>query len=130
MNAAPFATCDVGDLAQRNLLAVGRREQDVADLLRRSAILRLQTHDEIERALALHDLRRRRAADRGFDQAVHRVGAQPVPRELRAIDGDRETRLPELLHERDVIDAGHLLDDRLDRAPLLPRARRGRCRRP
>ena len=110
MNAAPFATSHVGHFAQRNLLAVRRREQDVADLLRRRAILRLQAHDEIERALALHDLRRRRAADRGLDQAVDRVGAQPVPRHLRAIDGDREARLAELLHERDVGDARNLLD--------------------
>ena len=73
---------DVRDFTQRNLLPVRRREQDVADLLRRRAVLRLQAHDEIERALALHDLRCRRAADRRFDQAIHRVGAQAVARQL------------------------------------------------
>ena len=100
------------------------------DLLRRLAILRLQPHDEIERALALHDLRRRRAADGGFDQAVHRVGAEAVARHLRAIDRDRHARLAELLHERDVVDAGDLLDDALDRASLRLEHARGRCRRP
>ena len=130
MNAAPLAICDVGDFAQRNLLAVGRGEQDVADLLRRRAILRLQPDDEIERSLALHDLRRRLAADRRLDQPVDRVGAQPVPRHLAAVDGDRETRLAKLLHERHVLDARNPLDDRLDRASLLLEQRRGRCRRP
>ena len=48
----------VGDFAQRNLLSVRRGEQDVADLLRRRAILRLKPDDEIERSFALHDLRR------------------------------------------------------------------------
>ena len=72
MNDAPFATWMSATSRSGTCCPSGVATQDVADLLRRLAILRLQPHDEIERALALHDLRRRRAADRGLDQPVHR----------------------------------------------------------
>ena len=47
------------------------------------AILRLKPDDEIERSLALHDLRRRVATDRRLDEPVDRVGAQPYRAILR-----------------------------------------------
>ena len=74
MNDAPLAIWMFAHLAQRDLLAVRRREQNVADLRRGSRDTAPAAHDEIERPLALHDLGRRRAADRGLDQPVDRVG--------------------------------------------------------
>ena len=101
MNDAPLLDPDVGELAQRDLLAVRRRDEDVADLLRLAERL-LQPHHEVERALALHDLGRRRATDRRFDQPVDVDDVQAVARDLVAIRLDREARLAELLHEGDV----------------------------
>ena len=51
---------DVGKFLQWNLLTVGRRDQDVADLLRVVAELLFQPHHQVELLFALHHLRRRR----------------------------------------------------------------------
>ena len=89
--------------------------QDVADLLGRRAVLLLQSHDEVERSLALHDLRRRRAADRRLDQAVH---ARRTLRPYRASFA-RSTVIvrlgcPSSCTSVTCLMPGHLLDDRLD----------------
>ena len=48
MNDAPLASWIFGELAQRNLLARGRADEQVADLLRVLAEFGLHAHDEIE----------------------------------------------------------------------------------
>ncbi len=60
--------------AQRNSTSRRRADEDVSDLRRRRPVLRQQPHDEIERLFTLNNLRRRAAADRGFDEAVDRRG--------------------------------------------------------
>ena len=97
MNDAPLLDADRRELAQRNLRTRRRGDEDVADLLGSLAELRLESHDEIEGALALHDLRGGAAADRGLDEPVHVGDVHAVARDLVAIDLDREARLPELL---------------------------------
>ena len=46
----------------------------------------LQPHDEIEGALALHDLRGGAAADGGLDEPIHVGDVDAVPRDLVAVD--------------------------------------------
>ncbi len=58
----------VGELLQRDVLPVGRRDEDVADGDGVVAILALEPDDEVELLLLLHDLGRDIAADRGLDQ--------------------------------------------------------------
>src|SRR3546814_4448027 len=50
---------DVGQFLQRNLLAAWRGHRDLADLLRVVAVLRLQTHQQVELFLALRSEERR-----------------------------------------------------------------------
>ena len=107
MNDAPLLDLDVGELAERQVLAVRRRDQQVLDRVHVLPERLLQPDDEIELSLALDHLRRRRAADGGFDQRVDVADVQAVARDLRAIGLDGQARLPELAHERDVRDAGH-----------------------
>ncbi len=102
-----LAHLDVGELAERQVLVVRRRDQDVLDRLHVLPIRLLQPDDQIERSLALDHLRRRRAADRGLDQRVDVGDVEAVARDLRAVGLDRQARLAELAHERDVGDAGH-----------------------
>ena len=54
---------DVGQLGERNLLARGRRHQQVADLTGAGAELRVRAHHQVEELLALDNLRRGLAAD-------------------------------------------------------------------
>ena len=62
---------NVGEFFQRNLRAIGGRYKNIPDLFRRAAVTFVQTNHEVELLLALHHLRRRRAADRRLNQAVH-----------------------------------------------------------
>ncbi len=54
-----FVKRDVGDLAERDAIALGCGQQDVANGFGRAAKFRLVTHDEIEAAVAFENLRRR-----------------------------------------------------------------------
>ena len=119
MNDAPFADRDVGELLQRDLLAAGRGDEDVADRSGSSRYLRLEPDDEVELLLLLHDLGRGVAADRGLDQAVDVVDVDAVAGDLGAVDLDREARLAELLDQRHVADAADMLEHVLDRLALL-----------
>ena len=65
MKDAPFPWRDVGELAEGNLLAVGRADEQIADLMGAAAELRLHADDEIEQLLALNDLRDGLSADGG-----------------------------------------------------------------
>ena len=75
MNDAPLPYLDVGQLAQRNLLAVGSAHQQVADFVRAAAELRLHADDQVKQLLALDDLRHRLAA--------HRRLRSPLPHRRR-----------------------------------------------
>ena len=86
MNEAPLATWIVASSPSGTCCRRGRRHQDVADLLRRLAKLRLQAHDEVEQLLALHDLRGGDAAHRRLDQAVDVVGVEAIAGELGPVD--------------------------------------------
>ena len=61
---------DVRELPQRNLLAVGRGDENAADFFRRAPVLFRQPDHQIELLFTLHHLGRRRAADGGLNQAV------------------------------------------------------------
>ena len=82
MNDAPLLTLIVGELAERQVLAVRGRDQHVLDRVHVLPERLLQPHDEIERPLALDHLRRRRAADRGLDQRVDVGDVQAVAGDL------------------------------------------------
>ena len=89
MNAAPVEIANGRQIADRDLLARRRGDQNVADRLRRLAELGLQPHDQIEQFLALNDLRRRLPAHGGFNEAIHVGDIDPVPCDLVAINVDR-----------------------------------------
>ncbi len=109
MNEAPFATLNVGEILQRYLLPARRGHSNVADFIGSVAILAVETNDQVELPLTLNDLCRDVAADRGLNQPVDVRDVQSVPGDLRAIDMNRQARLSELLDERHVTNAAHLL---------------------
>ena len=122
MNDAPLPTEMSASSFSGICWPPGRGHEDVADRVRVVAILRLEPDDEVELLLLLHDLRRDVAADGGLDEAVDVGDVDPVARDLGAIDCDRQARLAELLDQRHVADAAHVLEHRLDRLALLLRA--------
>ena len=78
-----------------------------------------QAHDEIELLFLLHHLGGGIAADGGLDQGIDVGDVQAVARDPRAVDLDGQARLPEFLHQGDVPDAAHPLEDLLDGLALL-----------
>ena len=79
----------------------------------------LEAHDEIELLFLLHHLGGDVAADGGLNQAVDVGDIQAVAGDLGAVDLDGQAGLSELLHQRHVADAAHLLQDLLDGLALL-----------
>ncbi len=69
---------DLGDLAERDLGAVGRRHGDLADGLEAQPVLGLPAHGQVEALLALVDLRDRLAADRRLHDRVDVAGVEAV----------------------------------------------------
>ena len=94
-----FAQLDVGKLAERKVLAVRRRDQDVLDGLHVLPVRLLKPDDQIEGPLALNDLRGGRAADGGFDERVDVADVQSISRDLRAVGLDRQARLTKFANE-------------------------------
>ena len=80
----------------------------------------VQPDGQIELPFALHDLGDHAAVHRRFDQFVHVVGVQPVPREGRPIQVDPQLRNFDLLLDHQVLDAGHVLDGRLHLVGFRP----------
>jgi len=76
--------------------------------------LLLQPHDEIELLFLLHHLGGGIAADGGLDQGIDVGNIQAVARDPRAVDLDGQAGLSEFLHQGDVFDAAHPLEDLLD----------------
>ncbi len=96
------ALADVGQLAQRNLLSIRRADQQIADLVRAAAELRLHAHHQIEQLLALDDLGHRLSADRRRDHGFHIGNVDSVARNLVAVHIDQQARLAKLAHHGQV----------------------------
>src|SRR6185437_8609006 len=109
---------DVGQILERDMLAVRGGDEDAADLLRVLAILRLEAHDEVVEALALLHLRGDAPADRRLNEGIDIAGVDTVSRDPGAIDRDRERRLAKLLDERQIADAAHVFENLLDLFPF------------
>ncbi len=85
MNDAPLFDLNIGELAERKMLAGGRRDQQIPDGVGILAVRLLHAHQQIELALALNHLRGRFAAHRGLDHGVDVVHVQPVLGDLLAV---------------------------------------------
>ena len=103
MNDAPLLDLDVGELAERQVLAVRRRDQEVLDGVHVLPVAapaagrrgRTPARPGCTWVAAV-------AADRGLDQRVDVGDVQAVARESCAVRLDGQARLPQLAHERDV----------------------------
>ena len=96
------ALADVGQLAQRNLLAVGRAHQQVADLVRAAAELRLHAHHQVEELFALDHLGGRLAAHGGLDHGFHVGDIDAVARDLVAVHVDQQAGLAKFPHHGQI----------------------------
>src|ERR1700690_2160509 len=106
---------DVCELLERNLLSAGRRHEDVADLLRAVAVLALEANDQIELFLFLYYAGGDVSADRCLNQRIDVSDVQTITGNPRTVDVDRQTRLPEFLHQGYFTYSAHLLQDFFDR---------------
>ena len=121
---------DVGKFLQRDLRAVRRGDEHVADGLRVVAELLFQAHHEIELLFALHHLRRGGPANGRLDQAVDVGDVQAVAGDFGAVNIHGQARLAEFPDQRDVFDPPHTFQHALDRlGPWFP-ASAGPSRRP
>ena len=111
---APLATWISGEFLEGICCPPGVATKNIADLLGIVAILPLQAHDQIELFFTLHHLGRHIAADTRLDQGVDIRDIQTVAGDLSAVDGDGQAGLPQFLHQSDVADAAHLLQDLFD----------------
>ena len=98
---------DVRELAERQVLAVRCRDQQVLDRVEVLTEWLLEPDDEVELALPLDHLRGRGPADRGFDQRIDVRDVQPVAGDQLTVRFDRQARLSELAHQGDAGDAGN-----------------------
>ena len=105
---------NIRKLAQRNLLAGRRADEQIADLLRVLAELRLHAHDEIEQLFALNHLRGGLAAHRRLHDGFHVGDVDAVARDLVAIDIDQQAGLAEFAHDGQFRESGHLRETALD----------------
>ncbi len=96
---------DIAELAEGQILAVGRGDEQVADGVFVFAERLLHAHHQIELALALNDLRGRLAADGRVHDVVNVAYVETVARELLAVGCDDETRLAGLADDGDFGDA-------------------------
>ena len=105
---------DSGQLAQRNLLSVGRADQQIPDLMGAAAKLRLHADHQIEQLFSLDDLGDRLPADRGRDHGFHVGDVDSVARNLVAIHIDQQAGLAKFAHHRQFGEARnfgqHVLD--------------------
>ena len=114
MNDAPFPWRDVGQLGQRDLLAVGRSHQQIADFLGAAAELGLHADHQVEQLFSLDDLGDSLAADCGLDHRFHVGDIDSITRNLVAIDINQQAGLAEFAHYRQIGKAGHVGQDILD----------------
>ena len=105
---------DVGEFFQRDLRAVRRGNEEVADSLRVVAELLFQAHHEVELLFALHHLRRGSPADGRLNQAVDVGDVQAVTGDLGAVNVHGQARLAEFPDQRDLFDPAHTFQHALD----------------
>ena len=111
------------------MLSGGRGDQDVADFLGVVPVLAFEADDEIKLLFLLHHLGGHVPADGGLDQAIDVGDVHAVAGDRGAVDFDGQAGLPELLHQRHIMDAAHLLQDLLDGFALFLKRVQIRSRR-
>src|SRR5262245_40452989 len=106
--------CDFRKLLERDALAIGRIDLDVADRFEALAVLRQEAHDYIKTLFAVEQLRHGLAADRRLRRRVDVVRRYAVARRFLPVDADQQIRLAELPEDAEVGHAGnrghHVLD--------------------
>src|ERR1043166_633438 len=91
---------EAGDLRQRDILAAGRVDQNVSEIIERTFFL-AQADDHSELLFAFPDLRGRATAQSRFDDFLNIEHVQVVTRGAVAIDGDDRLRqLAQPIHKR------------------------------
>ena len=97
-------------------IRVGDADAQILDRLGALAVFRRETHDDREMPVAagLIEVTGAVAADRDLDRGVDVAGRQAVTRGARAIDVDLDRRLAERGEHREVGDALHGGEHRLD----------------
>ncbi len=81
----------------------GRRgHQQIADLPRAGAVLRLHAHDEVKQLLALNHLRRGLSAHSGLDHALDVGYIDAVARDFFAVHIDLHAGLAQFAHHRQL----------------------------
>ena len=105
---------DIGDGAERHLSAIGSRDQNLADRLRRIAKFRRITHGKVEAPVAIDDLRDRCAADRGLNDVVYILRLQAESGRLGSVDRHQETGLTGDIEDSDIGNSWHLAHDGLN----------------
>ena len=100
------ALLDVWPVPEWNLLAVRRSHQQIANLLRATAELRLHAHDKIEQLFALHDLRRGLPTDGRLDHGFDVGDIDAVARDLLAVDIDEQAWLSQLANTVSSVNPG------------------------
>ena len=93
---------DVGKLTQRNLLAIRRAHQQIADVVRAAAELRLHAHHQVEEFFSLNDLRGGLSAHGRLHHGLHVGHIDAVAGDFVAVDIDQQAGLAEFAHHRQL----------------------------
>ena len=98
----------IGKFTEGNLLAGGRADQQVGDLLRVLAELRLHAHDEVEQFFALNHLRGGLSAHGRLHHRFHVGNIDAVAGDFVAIHVDQQAGLAQLAHHGEFREARNL----------------------
>ncbi len=120
---------DGGELGERDLLAGGSGDEEIADVAGAGAELRLHADDEVEEFFALDDLGGGLAADGGLHNGSDVVDIDAIARDFGAVGVDDQAGLAEFAHDGEFGEAGSLVESVANLDGLLSRERRGRGRR-
>src|SRR5262249_5337313 len=105
---------DFRKLLERDALAIGRIDLDVADRFKALAVLRQEAHDYIKTLFAVEQLGHGLAADRRLRRRVYVVPRYAVARRFLSVDADQQVGLAEFPEDAEVGHAGdrrhHVLD--------------------
>src|SRR5579884_271150 len=102
---------NISELTERNLLPIGRAYQQIANLMRAAAELRLHTDYKIEELLPLDHLGDGLAADSSRNHSFHVGDIDPIPRDLVAIDINKQAWLAEFAHYCQIREAVYAGED-------------------
>src|SRR5262245_18665197 len=98
---------DLGQLFERDALALGRVDLDVADRFDALAKLRQESHDDVESLFAVEKLSHRLAADGRLPRRVDVARQDAVARRLVPVGADQQVRLAEFEEDAEVGHAGN-----------------------